>query len=116
MRWMRFCSLVLLCVIGVTAWADDWPQWLGPQRDSVWHEDGIVQRIPEKGLPVLWRAKIGLGYAGPAVADGRVYVMDYLLKSGKVTNNPDLKAEGHAEKLRGKFQKKLGQMEHALEK
>jgi outer membrane protein assembly factor BamB len=91
MRWMRFCWLVLLCVIGVTAWADDWPQWLGPERDSVWREDGIVQRIPEKGLPVLWRKKIGLGYAGPAVADGRVYVMDYLLKSGKVTNNSDVR-------------------------
>jgi uncharacterized protein YjbJ (UPF0337 family) len=37
-------------------------------------------------------------------------------KAGKVTNNPDLKAEGHAEKLRGKVQKKLGQMEHVLEK
>jgi outer membrane protein assembly factor BamB len=91
MRWMWFCSLVLLCVLGVTAWADDWPQWLGPQRDSVWREDGIVQRIPENGLPVLWRTKIGLGYAGPAVADGRVYVLDYLLKSGKVTNNSDVR-------------------------
>jgi hypothetical protein len=60
------------------AWTDDWPQWLGPQRDSVWREDGIVQRIPENGLPVLWRTKIGLGYSGPAVADGRVYLMDYL--------------------------------------
>jgi uncharacterized protein YjbJ (UPF0337 family) len=37
-------------------------------------------------------------------------------KAGKVTNNPDLKAEGHAEKLRGKVQKKLGQMKHVLEK
>jgi uncharacterized protein YjbJ (UPF0337 family) len=37
-------------------------------------------------------------------------------KAGKVTNNPDLKAEGHAEKLRGKVQKKLGQMEHVLDK
>jgi uncharacterized protein YjbJ (UPF0337 family) len=37
-------------------------------------------------------------------------------KVGKVTNNPDLKAEGHAEKLRGTVQKKLGQMKHALEK
>jgi outer membrane protein assembly factor BamB len=91
MRWMRFCWIVLLCVIGMTAWADDWPQWLGSQRDSVWREDGIVRRIPEKGLPVLWRTKVGLGYAGPAVADGRVYVMDYLLKSGKVTNNPDVR-------------------------
>jgi uncharacterized protein YjbJ (UPF0337 family) len=37
-------------------------------------------------------------------------------KAGKVTNNPDLKAEGRAEKVGGKVQKKLGQMEHVLEK
>ena len=87
MRWIQSCLLVLFCTLIVTARADDWPQWLGPERDSVWREDGIVQRIPEKGLPVLWRTKIGLGYSGPAVADGRVYVLDYLLKSGQVTNN-----------------------------
>ena len=37
-------------------------------------------------------------------------------KVGKVTNNPDLTAEGHAEKLRGKVQKKLGQIEHVMDK
>jgi uncharacterized protein YjbJ (UPF0337 family) len=37
-------------------------------------------------------------------------------KAGKVTNNPDLRAEGHAEKMRGKVQKKIGQMEHVLDK
>jgi uncharacterized protein YjbJ (UPF0337 family) len=37
-------------------------------------------------------------------------------KAGNATNNPDLKAESHAEKLRGKVQKKLGQMEHVLDK
>jgi uncharacterized protein YjbJ (UPF0337 family) len=37
-------------------------------------------------------------------------------KVGTVTNNRELKAEGHAEKLRGKVQKKLGQMEHVLDK
>ena len=37
-------------------------------------------------------------------------------KAGKVANNPDLKSEGHAEELRGKVQKKLGQVEQVLEK
>ena len=26
---------------------DDWPQWQGPNRDGVWHEQGIIERIPE---------------------------------------------------------------------
>jgi uncharacterized protein YjbJ (UPF0337 family) len=37
-------------------------------------------------------------------------------KAGQVTNNPDLKAEGQAENLAGKIQKKVGQIEKVLEK
>jgi outer membrane protein assembly factor BamB len=63
--------------------ADDWPQWIGPQRDDVWRETGIVDKFPDGGPPVRWRTPIGAGYAGPAVADGRVYVMDRVLGKGK---------------------------------
>jgi outer membrane protein assembly factor BamB len=56
--------------------ADDWPQWLGPQRDAVWRETGIVEKFPPQGPAVRWRAPIGGGFAGPAVAGGRVYVTD----------------------------------------
>jgi outer membrane protein assembly factor BamB len=56
--------------------ADDWPQWLGPKRDGVWRETGIVEQFPEGGPKILWRIPIGAGYTGPAVADGRVYLMD----------------------------------------
>jgi len=37
-------------------------------------------------------------------------------KAGKVTNNPKLTAEGQDEKLAGKVQKKLGQIEQVFEK
>ncbi len=56
--------------------AADWPQWLGPQRDGVWRETGILEKFPEGGPKVRWRVEIGPGYTGPAVAGGRVYVMD----------------------------------------
>src|SRR5688572_14919602 len=65
---------------------DDWPQWLGPQRDAVWRETRIVEKFPDGGPPVRWRREIGGGYAGPAVANGRVYVTDRRLAKG--TNNP----------------------------
>ncbi len=71
--------------------ADDWPQWMGPNRDSVWSEEGIVERFPDAGLKVAWRAPIGLGYSGPAVAEGRVYVTDYVLRSGDITNNAGIR-------------------------
>jgi len=65
--------------------ADDWPDWGGPQRDLVWRETGIVDELPaakDGFLPRVWSAPLGEGYAGPAVADGRVYVMDFLREQG----------------------------------
>src|SRR5205823_8929825 len=61
---------------------DDWPQWLGPQRDGVWREDGVLDRFPPGGPAVRWRVPIGSGYAGPAVAGNRVYVTDFRPRSG----------------------------------
>ncbi len=58
--------------------ADDWPQWRGPERDGVWRETGIVETLPEKPAYV-WRTPIGGGFAGPAVAGGRVFGCDRVL-------------------------------------
>jgi outer membrane protein assembly factor BamB len=74
-----FCASFLL---GHALFADDWPQWLGPARDAVWRESGIVEKFPANGPPVRWRTAIGAGYAGPVVAGGRVYVADRQLAPG----------------------------------
>ena len=37
-------------------------------------------------------------------------------KVGRAMNNPDLEAEGQVEKIAGKFQKKIGQVEKVLGK
>ncbi len=74
--------------------ADDWPQWLGPQRDGVWRETSIVEKLPTNGFKFRWRTPIGGGYSGPAVVNGRVYVMDRQLATGatKATNAFDRSA------------------------
>jgi outer membrane protein assembly factor BamB len=69
-------ALLILGASPAVSPADDWPQWLGPQRDGVWREKGILKKFPKGGPKVLWRKPIGGGYMGPAVAGGRVYVMD----------------------------------------
>src|SRR5687767_7692450 len=74
--------LVLLTMITGALHADDWPQWLGPKRDAVWRETGIVEKLPADGLKYRWRMPVGGGYSGPAVARGRVYVMDRQLAQG----------------------------------
>lgn len=75
---MRFAPLLLVVVCVSPALADQWPQWMGPQRDNIWREEGIIEEFPEGGPKILWRTPIAGGYAGPAVVDGRVIVMDYL--------------------------------------
>jgi outer membrane protein assembly factor BamB len=72
-------SLILLASIAPT-FAADWPQWLGPDRDGVWKEDGVIAALPKDGPKVLWRKPIHPGYTGPAVAGGRVFVTDFVKK------------------------------------
>jgi outer membrane protein assembly factor BamB len=72
-------AVIVFAIAGsclVTALADDWPQWRGPQRDGVWRETGVVEKFDSPQLPIQWRAEIGPGYSGPTVAAGRVYVTD----------------------------------------
>ena len=67
--------------------ADDWPQWMGPTRDGVWAEAGVMRTFPAGGPKRLWVMPVSAGYSGPAVADGRVYVTDRVLATG--AKNPD---------------------------
>jgi outer membrane protein assembly factor BamB len=81
-------AVVCVAAAGNGARADDWPQWLGPKRDGIWRETGIVETFPAGGPKVLWRAPVAAGYAGPAVAGGRVYVTDRVLAAG-AANHPE---------------------------
>ena len=69
LAWFAFLSL---------SQAEDWPQWLGTNRDAEWREEGIITRFPKGGPKLRWESKLGAGYSGPAVAKGRVFVMDRL--------------------------------------
>ena len=77
---MRLVSwLALFSVFGTATVVsgEDWPEFRGKGRRGVWNEDGILESFPDEGLEVIWRTPIGSGYAGPAVADGRVLVSDF---------------------------------------
>src|SRR6186713_652228 len=78
MLGLRSVLIVCIAISGLFAQADDWPQWMGPQRDNEWREDGIVEKFPVGGPKILWRTEIAGGYAGPAVAGGKVFVTDYV--------------------------------------
>jgi outer membrane protein assembly factor BamB len=78
MRIALFSTFITL-QIASTVQADDWPQWLGPQRDGIWRENGVIDKFPADGPKRLWRTTIGAGYSGPAVSAGRVFVTDRVL-------------------------------------
>ena len=82
-----YFSVCLLVVSSQLLQADDWPQWMGPKRDNVWRESGIVAKFPAGGPKVLWRTPIAGGYAGPAVANGRVFVSDYVTADNVKVDN-----------------------------
>ncbi|MGL4420990.1 MAG: PQQ-binding-like beta-propeller repeat protein [Gemmataceae bacterium] len=66
-----------LCAGASTGRAEDWPQWMGTQRDNIWREPGLMESLPAGGPKVLWRMPIKGGYAGPAVSGGKVFATDY---------------------------------------
>lgn len=78
----RTLSLFVILLTASLVSAADWPQWMGPNRNDEWSETGIIEKFPEDGLRYLWRKPISGGFAGPAVANGKVYVFDYFKSSG----------------------------------
>jgi len=66
--------LAAVVLLASAVYGEDWPQWLGPRRDGVWRETGILKRFPTNGASIRWRVSIGAGYSGPSIAGGRVYL------------------------------------------
>ncbi len=104
-RWKKWCAATMLGGAVIHASADhgfessaragDWPQILGPHRNGVADDEQLPERWPKSGPAILWRAKLGQGYAGPAVVGSRVVVFHRIgakerlecfdLKSGQST-------------------------------
>lgn len=56
----------------------EWPCFRGPRRDGIAREEkGLLEAWPPGGPKLLWSVEVGEGYAGPAVRDGCVFLMDY---------------------------------------
>ncbi len=73
-RMLFSVVVILVCIADV--YTQDWPQYLGPDRNSTSPQKNILRVWPEKGPEVLWTVDVGLGNGGPIVKDGRVYFLD----------------------------------------
>ncbi len=59
----------------------DWPQLLGPERNGISRETGLIDAWPSEGPREVWRVPGGVGMSGLSIADGRLYTM--VQKTGK---------------------------------
>ena len=53
----------------------EWPQILGPQRNGLSSETGLLDRFPEDGPKEVWRVPGGVGMSGLAISRGRVLTL-----------------------------------------
>jgi outer membrane protein assembly factor BamB len=58
--------------------AADWPQFLGPARNSASSETGLLSAWPKEGPPLLWQQPVGAGFSGPVVAGERLVLFHRL--------------------------------------
>ena len=77
-RFPLFFALGLaLNALGLTARADDWPYWRGPQRNGISQETQWQDTWTGEGPPVIWKAKVGLGFSSLVVSQGRIFTMGH---------------------------------------
>lgn len=63
-----------------------WPCFRGEFLDGISHETTrLIDKFPSEGPPILWDLEFGEGYAGVAIRDGRVYLLDYDMKERRDT-------------------------------
>jgi outer membrane protein assembly factor BamB len=71
---MRPIAFLFSFLLAWTAYAEDWPQWRGPNRDGISAETGLLSAWPSGGPKVVWRITgLGIGYSSFAIVKGRMY-------------------------------------------
>ena len=55
--------------------AGEWPQFLGPQRNGVSPETGLLKAWPTAGPPEVWRSAGGPGMSGLAISGGHIVTL-----------------------------------------
>ncbi len=59
--------------LATSAWAQDWPQWRGPNRDDKAPAFAAPKTWPEKPN-VKWKVTVGRADSTPALVGGKLYV------------------------------------------
>ena len=76
-RLVLSTTVLSVLLAATTAFCESWPQFRGPRRDGKSSETGLLKKWPGDGPKLLWSLDVGEGHAGPAVRNGKVYIIDY---------------------------------------
>jgi outer membrane protein assembly factor BamB len=80
-------GLVAILHVSERSVAEDWPNWMGPNRDNVWNIAKPPQSLPSGSLKAKWTAPVAGGYSGPSVVGNRIYVTDLVTKADAKVDN-----------------------------
>lgn len=89
MRSLFVAAVLLTLTAGVVA--EDWPEFLGKNRDAKVEYKGLATSWPEDGPPVMWSLETGPGFGGASIVDGEVFLLDRVGNQGDVLRVLDLK-------------------------
>lgn len=80
-RWQLFeriaggsALIVLACCVSTPqpTMGGDWPQVLGPERNGRAQGEQLLESWPDAGPKTVWQRRVGRGFAGVAVRQGRL--------------------------------------------
>jgi len=81
---------VMVAFSASSAFAADWPSIYGPTGNGKSTQKGLLRSWPETGPKLLWTVPMSVGFGGPAVSDGKVYLLDRDDKVGDTLRVIDL--------------------------
>ncbi len=80
--------LLFLAALTLATRAADWPEFMGPTRDQVSTETGLIDTLPPAGPKLLFDKPVGKGYSAPSVL-GTTLVMHHRLGTQEIVEACD---------------------------
>jgi outer membrane protein assembly factor BamB len=77
-RALRTLFILLVSASFSSAYAEDWPHFLGSRGNGTSGETALLGTWPTNGPPLVWEKKIGTGYGAPSVL-GNLLVLHHRL-------------------------------------
>jgi outer membrane protein assembly factor BamB len=81
----RLIGAIVCYVVFISAtkvFAEDWPGFLGPRREAICRETGLLKQWPEAGPPLAWKTTgLGEGFSTVSVVGNVLYTQGH--KDGK---------------------------------